>query len=267
MNTTLRVTTLVFLTLCISTGYSQTVYHHNVFWGRIALADKITDRLKTELWLQHRSQSADESSNMFQAPQFNSYWLWFNYQVSDHLKVGLSPFGYFETYTLYTKPSDLERPPVKEFRYTVRLEHEQKFRFFNYSNRYSIEYRTRDFTNTGNYQPNWRFRYMARLEKPIKASWLKGKSLSLIVYDEFMLQFGKAVRQNPNVFDQNRLYAGFSYGFTKNIKITPAYMFVIQQRNSGNEFDYVNTLFVVLTFDNLISQFRKQEQHPKSPQG
>ncbi|AYB34119.1 DUF2490 domain-containing protein [Chryseolinea soli] len=267
MTTTSRVTTLVLLTLCIATGYSQTIYHHNVFWGRIALGDKITDRLRTEVWLQHRSQSADESSNIFQAPQYNSYWLWFNYRVSDNLKVSLSPFGYFETYTLYTKPSDLERPPVKEFRYTVRLEHEQKFRFFNYSNRYSMEYRVRDLTNTGDYQPNWRFRYMARLEKPIKASWLKGKNLSLIVYDEVMLQFGKAVRHNPNVFDQNRLYAGFSYGITKNIKITPAYLFVIQQRNSGNEFDYVNTLFVVLSFDNLISQFRKQEQHPKSPQG
>jgi hypothetical protein len=263
VTTTLRVITLVFSTLCITTGYSQTIYHHNVFWGRIAIGDRITDRLRTELWLQLRSQSADESSNIFQAPQYNSYWLWFNYQVSDNLRLAVSPFGYFETYTLYTKPSDLERPPVKEFRYTVRLEHEQKFRFFSYSNRYSMEYRVRDLANTGDYDPNWRFRYMVRLEKPIKAAWLNGKNLSLIVYDEIMLQFGKAVRENANVFDQNRLYAGFSYGVTKNIKLTPAYLFVIQQRPSGHEFDYVNTLFVVLTFDNLISQFKKQKEQPK----
>jgi hypothetical protein len=101
---------------------------------------------------------------------------------------------------------------------------------------------------------------MARFEKPIRADWLNGKSLSVIAYDEIMVQFGKAVKDSPSVFDQNRIYAGFSYSLFKNIKITPGYLFTIQQRPSGDVFDYVNTYWVVLTFDNLISQFKRAPQ-------
>ncbi|HEY5745496.1 MAG TPA: DUF2490 domain-containing protein [Chryseolinea sp.] len=230
-------------------------YHHNVFWGRVILADNITKRLRTELWIQKRTQDTEPGSNMFDADQFDSYWLWFTYSVNKNLKVSLSPFGYFESYVLYTNPSDLERSPVKEFRYTLRIENEQKFKFINYSNRYSFEYRTRDLSNTGNYEPNWRFRYMARFEKPIKGDWLNDKAFSVIAYDEIMLQFGKAVKDNPNVFDQNRIYLGVSYQLFDNIKIAPGYLFTIQQRPSGKEFDYINTFWVVLTFDNVVSQF------------
>ena len=252
---------LIGVLICsTSLAQSHTTYSHNVFWGRIILGDNITPKLRTELWIQKRTQDTESGTSVFEAPQFDSYWLWFSYNLTPSLKLALSPFGYFESYLLYAQPSDLERPPIKEFRYTLRLEHEQKGKFLNYSNRYSFEYRTRDFSNTSNYEPNWRIRYMARFEKPIRADWLKGKSLSIIAYDEIMIQFGKAVKDSPSVFDQNRIYAGFSYSLFKNIKITPGYLFTIQQRPSGEVFDYINTYWVVLTFDNLISQFRRAPQ-------
>ncbi|MGC3947011.1 MAG: DUF2490 domain-containing protein [Chryseolinea sp.] len=256
---------LLFVAGCIplvSISQPKEKYTHNVFWGRIALADNITKKLRVELWLQKRTQDTEAHTSIFNAPQYDSYWLWFNYALTPNLKLALSPFGYFQNYVLYTQPSDLDRPPINEFRYTMRLEHEQKGTFLNYSNRYSLEYRTRDITNTGHYDPNWRVRYMARLEKPIRGEWLKGKSLSLIVYDELMVQFGKAVTDSPSIFDQNRIYAGFSYSLAKNIKLTPGYLFVIQQRPAGDVIDYVNTFFVVLAFDNVISQFR----HPRNAQ-
>jgi hypothetical protein len=84
--------------------------------------------------------------------------------------------------------------------------------------------------------------------------------MSVIAYDEVMLQFGRAVKNNPNVFDQNRIYLGISYELLKNIRITPGYLFTIQERNSGKEFDYINTFWVILTFDNLLSQFHKSKQ-------
>ncbi|MEJ1239874.1 DUF2490 domain-containing protein [Chryseolinea sp. T2] len=249
---------LLLVAIClslVSAGQPKEKYTHNVFWGRIALADNITSKLRVELWLQKRTQDTEAHTSIFNAPQYDSYWLWFNYALSPNLKLAISPFGYFQNYVLYTEPADLDRPAIKEFRYTLRLEHEQKGSFVNYSNRYSIEYRTRDIAFNGHYEPNWRFRYMARLEKPIHAEWLNGKSLSLILYDEVMIQFGKAVKDSPSIFDQNRIYAGFSYSLMKNIKITPGYLFVIQQRPSGDVLDYVNTFWVVLAFDNVISQF------------
>ena len=39
-------------------------YHHNNFWGRIVLADKLTDKLKREVYLQKRTQN-DPTSKVF----------------------------------------------------------------------------------------------------------------------------------------------------------------------------------------------------------
>ncbi|MEI9911209.1 MAG: hypothetical protein WDO71_16995 [Bacteroidota bacterium] len=71
------------------------------------------------------------------------------------------------------------------------------------------------------------------------------------------MQFGKAVRGNVNVFDQNRIAAGFSYEFVKNVKAGVTYLNIQQQRVNGKDFDNANVLWVVLTFDNLFSQFKK----------
>ena len=155
------------------------------------------------------------------------------------------------------QPWEAERPAIRELRWALRVDQEQRFANLTYTNRYGIEYRWRDQKNDGVYLPNWRLRYQLRLEKPIRASWIK-KPLSLVVTDEIFIQFGRAVKANPNVFDQNRLYGGFNYGLTPNIKTSLGYIYQIQQRNSGKEFDHANVLWGVLTFDNLFSQFRKR---------
>jgi hypothetical protein len=80
----------------------------------------------------------------------------------------------------------------------------------------------------------------------------------LVANDEIFIQFGKAVQGNPNIFDQNRVYAGFNYPITKNIKTSLGYIWGIQERPSGTEIDYSNIIWGVLTFDNLFSQFKKK---------
>ena len=229
---------------------------HNLFWFRLALSDTITAKLKWELFIQARTQDGtDSKTNMFEYPQFESYWIWLHYSINKNVKVSISPFGYFESNVLIVKPSDADLPPIKEFRWAARIEHESKGKFLNYINRYNLEYRWRDLLNDNNYQPNWRIRYMARLEKPVKG--ILPRPITFVVYDEIFLQFGQAVRNNPNVFDQNRFYVGFNYEVWKNVKTSVGYIYGYQARNSGKEFDNINTLWIVLNFDNLFSQFRK----------
>lgn len=233
------------------------IYHHNVAWGRLALSDTIKNKKwKWEFYLQKRTQNqGDRSADLFNESQFTSYWFWLNYQASKSLKISISPFGYFNTNLLIAKPSDAEVPGVKEFRWSGRLEHENKFRFFNMYNRYTMEYRIRDLKHDKVFQPNWRARYMIRLEKPIK---LGKKVFTLVGNDELMVQFGKAVKNNPNIFDQNRIYIGFGFEPLKNIKINFGYLYTVQQRPSGTEIDKINTLWGILTFDNVVSQFFKK---------
>lgn len=226
-----------------------------MFWFRLTLSDTITTNLKWEALVQRRTQGSSEArTNAFKAPQVQAYWLWFHYTIDQNIKVGLSPFCYFESYTLNVNPSDEDLPPVREFRWAAKVDHETKGRYVNYINRYNLEYRTRDLLNDGNFQPNWRVRYMARLEKPVTT--LLPRPVTFIFYDEVFIQFGKAVRNNPNVFDQNRIYGGFSYEILPNIKTTVGYIYGFQERNSGREFDQTNTFWVVLSFDNVVSWWR-----------
>lgn len=247
------------LAFCIiaSSAIAQTRSTHNLFWFRLNLSDTINSKLKWEFYIQRRTQNgSDNKSNIFKSPQFESYWVWLHYSLNKNVKLSVSPFGYFESYILNVKPSDEDAPPIKEFRFSTRLDHETKGRYFNYTNRYNLEYRWRDLLNDNNYQPNWRVRYMARLEKPV--SGILPRPITFVLYDEIFIQFGKAVKNNPNVFDQNRLYAGFNYEVLKNVKTSVGYIYGFQERNSGKDFDNINTFWIILNFDNVFSQFVKR---------
>jgi len=253
---------LVLMSILCTSVFAQKNHTHSVFWGRLILADTINSRFKWELYLQKRTQSVG-TGNMFKAPHFLSVWPWLNYKVTPNTKISLSPIAYFDSHVFYDSPDALRPEGVKEYRISARLENEQKLRLFNYSNRYSLEYRVRDLAYNGNYQPNWRARYQIRLEKPLMGLLSKDKPLSVFISEEVFIQFGKAVKNNPNIFDQNRISLGAGYEVFKNVKLSASYLNIIQQRISGKDIDHANALWVVLTFDNLLSQFRKKKNRPE----
>ena len=98
---------------------------------------------------------------------------------------------------------------------------------------------------------------MARLEKPVMGILRNNKPVSFFIGDEVLFQFGKAVKNNANMFDQNRAAAGFSLEIVKNIKTSFSYLNIFQQRANGKDFDDANALWAVVTFDNLFSQFKR----------
>jgi hypothetical protein len=247
---------LIFIIVSIK-AFGQTTRQHGVFWGRLILADRINDKWKWEVFVQKRTQNIPGEKSIFGATHYNSLWFWLNYRINKNLKLYLSPFGYFNSYAFLTKPEDVEAPGVKEFRFSARLEQEIKGKVFNFSNRFTVEYRRRDINFNDVYIPNWRLRYMARLEKPVKGILRNDKPVSFFISDEVLVQFGKAVKRNANIFDQNRASAGFSFEVIKNIKTSFSYLNMFQQRANGKNFDEAHVLWVVVTFDNLFSQFRK----------
>jgi len=250
---------IVFILCTIGLGgdklYAQSLtrYHHNTFWGRIVLSDKISDKLKWELYLQDRTQN-DEShaANIFKHHQLTSYWLWLHYQATKDLRVSVTPFCYFNTIQLFPQPPEVGNRGIKEYRWAVQAEQTQKLKNFSFANRYGVEYRLRDLERPGVYIPNYRVRYRVKFERPLKST-----PVTLIVYDEIFLEFGRAVRNSSAVFNQNRLYAGASYEIVKNVKFSLAYMYILQERPTGKAIDSINALWAILTFDNLFSQFKK----------
>ena len=237
---------------------AQHTYIHGLFWGRLAFTDRITDKLRWELLLQKRTQNIPHEKNIFGADHYYNALLGFNYSFNKNLKLWVSPLSFFESYPFLTNPEDVDKPGVKEYRFSVRLDQEQKYRWLNFSNRYGVEYRLRDLAHDGDYKPNWRTRYQARLDKPIAGIFNKERAFSIFAADEVSIQFGKAVRANPNLFDQNRIFFGASYEVVKNIKASLSYLNIIQERINGKDIDVGNVVWVILTFDNLISQFRNR---------
>ena len=250
---------MVLLSSSWSAVYSQslTTYHHNTFWGRAVISDKIGSKLKWEVFLQKRTQN-DESdkSNIFNHHQLTSYWLWLHYQVSKDLRISVTPLCYFNTIALFPQPPELGNRGVKEFRWAVQLEQTQKFKHFTYANRYSIELRNRDLQTEGVYVPNFRIRYRAKLERQLKGG---AHPIGAMLYDEVFLEFGKAVSASPAIFNQNRLYAGLNYEIVKNVKFSLGYMYLLQERPTGKAIDSVNVLWGIITFDNVISQFYRKD--------
>ena len=247
---------LAGLLLFSLSSFSQTNYDHNVFWGRVVLSDKITDKLKWEVYLQSRTQNDSVSKlNIFKHHQLTSYWFWLHYQVGKDLRLSLTPFCYFNTISLFPQSAETGSRGIKEYRWALQLEQTQKLKYFNFANKYSLEFRYRDLHSAGIFIPNYRVRYRARIEKPVKK---EGRTLSLIFYDEVFLEFGRAVKGSPAVFNQNRIYAGFSYEIIKNVKFNLGYMYVIQERSSGKAFDDSNVIWGILTFENFFSQLKKQ---------
>lgn len=250
---------LLFLALLFvsSIAYAQN-YHHNVFSLGLTLADTINQRTKLELSLQKRTQNTALDHNFFKSSQLNSVLVWLNFTVSKNSKISVSPFAYYENFPLIAKVNDENLSPVKEYRFSVRYTNDRRSRIVDYGNRYSVEYRVRDLKHDGIYRSNFRMRYMAKLEKSVHGLLSHRKPVTFQLNDEVFLQFGKAVHNRPNVFDQNRIYLGFNYELLKNFKTSIGYLYGFQERNTGDEFDNVNMLWVVLTFDNVFTQFRRK---------
>jgi hypothetical protein len=173
----------------------------------------------------------------------------------------LAPVGYFSTRTLYPSVNEIKNDGVKEYRISLKVENEQQCKFFNYINRFGLEYRMRDLKYNGSYLPNWRARYMLKFEKPLHNIISSHKPLSVFLSNEVLVQFGEAVKDRSTVFDQDRINFGVAYEVVKNIKVSASYLKVLQARATPKEYDDTNALWMIVTFDNLFSQFKHQKNN------
>lgn len=67
-----------------------------------------------------------------------------------------------------------------------------------------------------------RFRYMYRLQIPLKGNSISGKTPYAAIYDEVFVSFGKNV--GYNVFDQNRLGVLLGYQFSPFLRVEGGYL-------------------------------------------
>lgn len=97
-----------------------------------------------------------------------------------------------------------------------RISLEQRFIQYGYVENYSIKNKEAVFTQ--------RFRYLFRTQIPLKqytSSFKKGPYFT--AQDELFLNVHHKENANGQVFDQNRLFAGFGYRFSPKLDIEGGY--------------------------------------------
>jgi len=133
---------------------------------------------------------------------------------------------------------------TKKARITQRIRLEERFRRkFESANELANDYYF-----------NYRIRLNLAMQIPLLGNAYKKGSLSALISDEVMINFGKQVVYN--YFDQNRFLVGFNYYTDDNNTIFLGYMHQFQQLATGNDYLQMNVIRLIYT-QNL--DFRKSE--------
>ncbi|WPP53436.1 DUF2490 domain-containing protein [Catalinimonas niigatensis] len=157
--------------------------------------------------------------------------IYLDYKFSSGLDLGMGG-----TYFLQALPQ-IDSQAVSMIRHEIRPHQEVNYTHswgsIKASHRVKIEERFFLRTEDHGRDFNFRFRYKFQVQVPLSANDSRFP-VSLVLFDEIMFNAGKSIKHN--VFDQNRIYAGFQNKLSDHWTYEVGYMNWYQQRASGQEF-------------------------------
>ena len=164
-----------------------------------------------------------------------------NYQLTSKIQLRLG-YAWIETYSYGEIPINGFGKDFTEHRAFQMVTLNDKVSIIDFSHRFMLEqrwvgrYSNSDLSNEDQFPLLNRFRYMFRVQIPLKGQSIENKTPYLAIYDEIFIGFGENV--NENVFDQNRLGVLIGYKFNNTIRIEAGYLNQILQL--GREVDNRN---------------------------
>lgn len=179
-----------------------------------------------------------------------------NYVVNPRVlfRVG---YAWVETFPYGDYPINGYGKDFTEHRFFEMMQLSHKEGKIDFSHRFMLEqrfvgkYSSAKETKEKEYPLLNRFRYMFRVQVPLKSGEMKDKTPYLAFYDEVFIGFGKHV--NVNVFDQNRIGLLLGYRWNKNIRLEAGYLNQTVQLGrqiaGQNVFQYNNGIIVNANFN------------------
>ena len=149
-----------------------------------------------------------------------------NYQLNPATQLRLG-YGWIETFPYGETPLNGFGKDFTEHRIFETLTLNNKVSVVDLSHRFMLEqrwvgrYSNAALDNEDEYLFQNRFRYMFRMNIPLKGKTIGDKTPYVAVYDEIFIGFGHNV--NENIFDQNRIGVLLGYRFNKNVRIEGGY--------------------------------------------
>lgn len=150
-----------------------------------------------------------------------------NYHINSRVLFRIG-YGWIETFPYGEIPLNSLGRDFTEHRLFQALQLSHKEGIIDISHRFMLEqrfvgrYSSAAIQREDEFPLLHRFRYMLRLQAPLKGKEIKDKVPYLAAYDEVFIGFGKNV--NANVFDQNRIGILLGYRFNKNLRIEAGYL-------------------------------------------
>jgi hypothetical protein len=201
---------------------------------------------------------ADLDERMFHFPTLQLAFfqrMYFGYAINKNFEVVMCHvYILSHTNTPSRNPSFSvpEIRPHQDFLYRHKL-HEK----ISLQHRIRLDERFIRNSNRDGLQPGYRFVFRPRYQLAFNYRILKGNkqnALSLIVHDEILVHFGKTIKKN---FDQQRIYAGFRYDFSRLTSLQIGYMHWWQQ--TQRDYEYYSRHILQINFLQVID-FRKKNK-------
>jgi len=210
---------LVALTFFTQNTIAQ---QHINSWFRTTLSIPVTNKIKTDLELQHRRQNDFESDNLFNKNLMYTFRTWIYYKQNKDVVYAISPFAYFSNYKIIQKESDAVAKPTNEYRFTASLEiqHQLAPKFF-VVDRTAMEYRVFEgsIENTTRLRNRLAFRYDYN------------SNYSVAIGDEILINTTGTDAQH--IFDHNRAFTNFSYKPNSAVKFDIGYIYISRLTKSN----------------------------------
>ena len=195
---------------------------HKNSWFRTTLSIPITEKIKTDLELQHRRQNDFESNNPFDKNLMYTFRTWLYYKQNKDVVYALSPFAYFSNYKIIQKESDAVAKPTNEYRFTasVELQHQLATKFY-VVDRTALEYRVFEgsIENTTRLRNRLAFRYDFN------------PNYNVAIGDEILINSTGTDAQH--IFDHNRIFTNFSYNVNSAVKLDIGYIYISRLTKSN----------------------------------
>lgn len=179
-----------------------------------------------------------------------------NYQLNPKIQFRLG-YAWIETFSYGEIPINGMGKDFTEHRLFQMATLTDKVSIVDLSHRFMLEqrwvgrYSNANFTNEDEFPLLNRFRYMFRLQIPLKGKETIDKTPYISIYDEIFIGFGDNV--NENIFDQNRIGILLGYRFSSLVRIEAGYLNQTLQLgrevNNRNVFQRNNGVVVNVNFN------------------
>lgn len=218
----IKTNTIILLVIVILFAPKIIAQQYINSWFRTTLSIPITEKIKTDLELQHRRQNDLESNNLFDKNLMYTFRTWIYYKQNKDVVYTVSPFAYFSNYKIIQEESDAVAKPTNEYRFTasIELQHQLATKFY-VVDRTAIEYRVFEgsIENTTRLRNRLVFRYDFN------------SRYNLAIGDEILVNTTGTDAQH--IFDHNRAFTNFSYKPNSAVKFDIGYIYISRLTKSN----------------------------------